>query len=143
MFDRETGVQAVLLTLGTTNCSIVKPGGTTTSTVTVIMADPSKPPESVTDAVTVWVPTLSVVEKLPPLPIAPSRFETQDRPAVRSPFSASSAVPEKAMLVPSGNEDPSTGLVIVTAGGVFANTVTVMMSEPGSPPESVTDAVIV
>ena len=87
-----------------------------------------------------------VVPNVPPVPMLPSRLEVQDRLAVNTPSSVSVAVPTKLKLVPSTTEVPEGGAVIVTIGGVFtggAVTVTLMVSEPGRPPLSVTEAVMV
>ena len=122
---------------------IVTVGGVFALTVTVIDALAVNPMESLTEAVIVWFPTERTAEKEPPVPMAPSREEVQARLAVRSPSSASVAVPAKLMLVPSANVLPSSGAVMVTVGDVFELTVTVIESLPAKPPESVTKAVIV
>ena len=65
------------------------------SIVTVTLSELVRPPESVTEAVIVCVPTERTVENAPPEPIGPSRLEFQVRLLVRLPSSASLAVPEK------------------------------------------------
>ncbi len=105
-------------------------------TVTLMEADPLRPPLSLTEAVMVWVPAESVLEKDPPLPIKPSKVETQLNPKVRSPSSGSLAAPAKLIEVPLSKTEPSTGAVIVTEGAAL--TVTVMEAEPLKPPLSVT-----
>lgn len=69
-------------------------------TTTVMEALPVRPPESLKEAVMVCVPTLSTALKEPPVPISPSRLEVQARLPVRSPSSASVAVPVKLMERP-------------------------------------------
>ena len=64
-------------------------------TVTVILSVPIRPPESVTEAVIVWVPMDRPDEKDPPEPITPSMLDVQTRLPVRLPSSKSLAVPEK------------------------------------------------
>lgn len=49
-------------------------------TVILLEALTVLPPESVTEAVMVWLPSLRVVEKLPPLPICPSISEVYAHP---------------------------------------------------------------
>ncbi len=73
-------------------------------TVTVILGGVTglKPPLSVTVAVIVCTPTLSVPEpKISPDPITPSRLDNQLRFALRAPSYASLALPLKVMLLPS------------------------------------------
>ena len=61
-------------------------------TVTVKLVLAERPAPSVTVAVTVCVPWLSVVRvKVPPVPSAPSRLEAQTSRAVTSPSSGSEA----------------------------------------------------
>jgi hypothetical protein len=88
-------------------------------TVTVIEALPVRPPESVTEAVMVCVPSLSTALKEPPVPIWPSRLEVQTRLLVRLPSSVSVAEPEKLMEVPEAKLAPSAGLVMLTVGAVL------------------------
>src|SRR3990172_11210926 len=72
--------------------------GAAAFTITVIAAEPCKPPLSVTDAVIVWVPTDRVlVENDPPAPMLPFTLEVHARLAVRFPSSASVAVPVNVM----------------------------------------------
>ncbi len=114
-------------------------------TVTVTEAEPVTPCASLTDAVTVWLPSVSeaaVTEA--PVPKAPSRDEVQVSWALRSPPPASLAVPVKVTLVPDVTVVPPEGAVIVTVGApAAALTVTVIDAEPDAPCASVTDAVIV
>ena len=64
-------------------------------TVIVMAALSLNPPESVTDAVIICVPTLSVeIEKLPPFPMTPSRSELQLRAAVSVALLSSASVAE-------------------------------------------------
>src|SRR3972149_3864143 len=86
-------------------------------TVTETLALATFPPESVTVAVMVWVPLLSVLEKLPPVPICPSLLEVQTREFVRFPSLASLAVPAKLMIAPALKVEPVVGLVMATVGG--------------------------
>ena len=102
------------------------------------------PPKSVTEAVIVWVPIDRPEEKEPPEPITPSILEVQTRLPVRSPSSASLAVPEKFTVSVEVYVLPFPGDLTLTVGGVFdPPTVTVTLSEPVRPLESVTEAVIV
>ena len=89
-------------------------------TVTVMEALFVLPPESVTDAVIVCVPLVNVREKLPPVPIVPSRLEVQTSFAVRSPSSGSDAEPEKETAVLAVNTALFAGFVICTVGGALA-----------------------
>ena len=59
------------------------------------------PPESLTEAVIVCVPTLRTNEGFPPEPIPPSMLEFQLRLPVRSPSSVSLAEPVNETSVPS------------------------------------------
>lgn len=74
---------------------IITKGGMLKPTVIVMLSDPVRPPESVTEAVIVCVPTERPVKKAPPEPITPLMLEVQTRLAFRLPSSASLAVPEK------------------------------------------------
>ena len=112
-------------------------------TVTVMEAVVVAPAESVTRAVMVWVPLLRVFEKVPPVPIWPSRLEFQVKFAVKLPFSTSEAEPENVTVAPKGNEAPVAGLLIVTVGGLFAATVMETEAVVVLPAESVTRAVMV
>jgi hypothetical protein len=108
------------------------------------MSELVSPPESVTLAVIVCVPTDRPVEKNPPEPIEPSRFELQARLLVKLPSSKSLAQPWKFKVATEVYVLPSAGEVIVTVGGVLnPPTVIVILSESGNPPESLTEAVIV
>ena len=69
-------------------------------TVIVTAALPVSPPESVTEAVTVWVPGVRLFEKLPPVPSALSRLEVHASLAVRLPSCVSVAEPVKGIAVP-------------------------------------------
>src|SRR5205809_782749 len=99
------------------------------------------PVESVTLAVMVCVPLLKLLAKLPPVPICPSRVELNLNFAVRLPSCRSDALPEKLTVAPYGKEEPVAGLLIVTAGGLLADTVTVVEAEAMLPAASVTLAV--
>ena len=88
-------------------------------TVTVIEAEPVRPPLSVTEAVTVCTPTVSaLVENEPPVPIWPWRSEVQviDPVTAAASSSASVAPPAKAMLSPSVASGSLAGAVMVTTG---------------------------
>ncbi len=89
------------------------------STTTVMEALPVSPPESVTEAVIVCVPSLSTALKEPPVPICPSRLEVQTRLLVRLPSSASAAAPEKLIEVPEEKLALFAGLLMLTVGGVL------------------------
>ena len=91
---------------------------------------PARPPESVTAAVIVCVPTLSTTEKAPPPPIAPSRSEVHDKLAVRSPSSTSLAEATNAILAPSPNKAPLAGLLISTAGAWLDSAFVSTTSDP-------------
>ena len=110
--------------------------------VTVMLSESDSPPESVTLAVIVCVPTDRPVEKDTPEPIMPSMLEVQVRLPLRFPSSASAAVPEKLTNATGEWLLPFVGTVIVTTGAVLV-IVTVMLSVPDRPPESVTVVVIV
>ena len=97
--------------------------------VTVIMSLSESPPASVTDAVIVCVPTLSVdVEKPAPEPMLPSRSDDHDRLTLISPSSVSFAVPVKFTVSPAVNVEPLAGAVIDTVGAVFAVTLSRTLS---------------
>ena len=83
-----------------------------------VLAELVRPPESVTEAVIVWLPADSpAVEKDPPDPITPLMFEVHVRLVVRLPSSASAAVPLNLIVSPTANELPAAGAVITVAGG--------------------------
>jgi hypothetical protein len=111
-------------------------------TVTVIESDPGLLLLSVTDAVIVWVPADRLLLNEPPAPIVPSILDVQLSDPVSVPSSVSVALPAKLMLAPSGKLEPSLGDEIATDGESLV-TVILIASEPGNPPESVTEAVIV
>ena len=79
---------------------------------------------------------------LPPVPRAPSTSELHSIEAVRSPSSASSAVPANVSSVPSTTV-VSLGAVIITVGASSGTTVTVIDVVSVRLPASTTDAVIV
>lgn len=105
--------------LGVMPVTVTSAGGGDALTVTETDALPVKPPLSVTDAVIVCVPTLSVREKLPPVPICPSRLDVHTRLAVRFPSCVSLAEPENEIVAPSAKVEPLAGLLIVTLGAVL------------------------
>src|SRR2546422_403583 len=73
-------------------------------------ADAVRPPLSVTLAVRVCTPALSVERvRLPPVPSAPSRLEGQGTAAGRLPSSRSVALPERVTGVPWTDRAPSAG----------------------------------
>src|SRR6185503_4895834 len=84
----------------------------------------------------------ALVEKVGPLPIWPSRSDTQRSDAERSPSVASRAPPEKMTPVPTTGVAPAAGAVMVTAGAV-GDTVSAIEAVAVAPSESVTVAVIV
>jgi len=89
---------------------VAGPAVSTTVTLSEIESLPEKPPLSVTEAVIKCVPTDSVlVENEPPLPIPPSRLHVHDKPPLRSPSSASVAVPLKSIVSSSVNEELAEG----------------------------------
>ena len=78
-----------------------------------------------------------------PVPIVPSRSDTQTSDAVTSPSSASDAVPVNVCESPWSIVMVLAGAVIVTTGAAFATIVMSITSESDAPSESITDAVIV
>ncbi len=81
---------------------------------------------------------------MPPEPMVPARLDVHERLAVRSPSSVSLAFPVKKIGLPTVKLEPSGGALMAAVGGWLGSfTVTVIMSLPGSPPVSVTDAVMV
>src|SRR5262245_42921516 len=110
-------------------------------TTTVIEALAVFPPESVTEAVMVWVPERSVVTLSEgAVPRVPSRFDDQ-RMAVMAPSSRSLAVPVNVTVAPCSNDALFAGVEIDTVGMAF--TMTVIAALVRLPPLSVTDAVMV
>ena len=113
------------------------------STVTLIVADPGNPPLSVTEAVMICVPTGSVADMDPPVPIEPPS-DVQARAAAKVILSSSVSVtePVKLIEVPSTKEAPSAGETIPSVGGEFTDgggrssmTVNVMLAAgPTVPP---------
>src|SRR5262245_17833585 len=86
-------------------------------TVMEVLALAGFPPESVSDAVIVWFPLLSVLVKLAPVPICPSLLEVHTKDDAMLPSSGSVAVPWNAMLAPAEKLEPVEGLTIDTNGG--------------------------
>jgi hypothetical protein len=84
------------------------------------------PPESVMLAVTVCVPLLRRLVKLPPVPMGPSMLDVHAIADVTLPSSASVAVAWKAIEFDVLNVAPLAGAWIEMAGGAF---VTVMVTE--------------
>ena len=79
---------------------IVTVGAVLDVIVTVMLSEAVRPPESVTEAVIVCVPAdRMAVENVLPQPIEPSMLEVQVRLPLRTPSSASLAVPEKLTKV--------------------------------------------
>ena len=112
-------------------------------TVSVMVADPTRPPVSVTVAVMRCVPSLSMlVAKVAPLARTPSRSDVHWTVEERSPSVASSAVTLKDVLASCVTVLPAAGDVMVSAGGVGVM-MTVICAVEVAPSESVTDAVIV
>jgi hypothetical protein len=88
--------------------------------VTVMDAEPGRPPGSVAVAVIVCVPTSRPdVENEPPKPIWPFRFEFHTSDEVTLPDWASVAEPVNVTDAPCANEEPFAGAEIVTTGGVL------------------------
>jgi len=79
-------------------------------TLMLVLALPGFPPESTSDAVMMWVPFVSVLVKLAPVPICPSLLEVQTRDAAMLPSSVSVAVAWKVMLAPAEKLEPVAGL---------------------------------
>src|SRR5262249_40959201 len=92
-------------------------GGDDAPTVMDVLALAGFPPESVSDAVMVWFPLVSVLLKLAPVPIWPSLLEVHTRRDAMLPSSVSVAVPWNAMLAPAEKLAPVAGLTIETNGG--------------------------
>lgn len=109
------------------------------------LSESVKPPESVTEAVIVCMPTDRLeVEIMSPEPIPPSMLDVQVRLPLRLPSSVSLAVPVKITELPDKYELPGAGEVIAIVGEVLGVVImTLMLFEPVKPPESVTEAVIV
>ena len=85
--------------------------------VRLMALEPERLPLSVTEAMILWEPAVSALEKAPPLPIGPSMLDVQAREAVRSPSSKSPALPAKLMSVLSSKVAPWLGELISTVGG--------------------------
>jgi hypothetical protein len=78
--------------------STKRPEATSSWNVTV----PMRPPASFAVATMVWTPVERFARvKLPPVPICPSRFETQRSEALTSPCSGSLAIAEKLTEAPA------------------------------------------
>ena len=109
--------------------------------VTVICAEPVTLPESVTEAVIVWVPIERLeVAKEPPVPMAPLIDEVQDRLAVRLPSSRSLAVPVKVIEVPEPTLVPVAGAVMATAGALLPPPTGMAVSQAEAGPMQVFEA---
>src|SRR5262245_35902134 len=93
-------------------CTVV--GVAVDPTVIEIVALVRLPPESVTAAVIVCEPLLSVRVKLAPAPIWPSRLDVQPRSPAMLPSSESFAVPWNRMPAPEEKLELDAGLCIVT-----------------------------
>ncbi len=94
-------------------------GGLAAVTTSVTACDPTRPVVSVARAVIRWTPAGSAREKLPPLPIWPTRFEVHRRVAVRFPSWLSLAEPENVIEDVSDTEMLFAGELIVTEGAVL------------------------
>ena len=88
-------------------------------TTSVTACDPTRPVVSLAPAVIRWTPAGSAREKLPPLPIWPTRFEVHRRVAVRFPSWLSLAEPENMIEEVSDTEMLFAGELIVTEGAVL------------------------
>lgn len=95
---------------------VIETEGGVLATVTMTDADDRRPSESVTVAVIVCVPLESFRENVPPSPICPSRFEVHTIEPVRSPSSASLALPRNATVSAVRTAAPSEGAWIETVG---------------------------
>lgn len=83
-------------------------------------SDAGAPPASVTLAVIVWVPVLSIVVDIEaPELIVPSRFELQVMEPDKSPSSGSEAVAAKVTVSPTTKAEPSSGALMTTDGKEF------------------------
>ena len=123
---------------------MVTAGGSSSRTVTCVVALAERPAVSVIDAVKVCVPRLSVARlKLPPVPTAPSRSEVHRMRAERSPSKLSVAVAAKGMGAPKANFLPSAGEVSVRTGAETLATSMVIAALPVRLPVSAARAVIV
>ena len=116
-------------------------------TVIAMVALPTAPAESLTEATMRCVPADSVlVLKERPVPMTPSRLETQARLAEMSPAS-SIALPVKVTALPTGICAPEAGAAIVTCGARLFEVepgvmVTMTKAEPVRPLLSATCAVM-
>jgi len=99
-------------------------------------------PESVTEAVIVWVPSLKITLIVSPVPSAPSRLDVHDIEVDIFPSLGSVANPINETNVPENIEDWFSGFVILIAGAPSV-IVTVIESDAKFPPLSVTAAVMV
>ena len=129
--------------------TVGKPGGATSFIVMEVVVVVVRPPESVTDAVTIWIPTdkLDVLTDAP-VPIALSMSELHWICELTTPSCRSFDVPEKTIVSPSSNELPNGGESIVNVGGLFggklsgSSTITRIVTELERPIASSTSAVI-
>ena len=97
----------------------------TASMVTVTVSEADWPALSEAEAVMVWVPTLSeLVEIEAAVPRLPSRSEDQLMEELMLPSSASSAVPLKVTVVPSGKVEPLAGAEMLKVGAWLADWLT-------------------
>ena len=104
-------------------------GRTTTET----RACPVRPEESVTDAVTLWVPARSVEVEMPgPVPSGPSRLELHLSAPLRLPSSTSVALPWQTSVPPTMRVVPSGGAVIATTGALPRSVTTSLGAGPAS-----------
>src|SRR5262249_3914457 len=75
------------------------------------------------DAVMVWVPERRFVRvMLAPVPREPSRLDVQVMPALRSPSSASEAVPAKVIASPGLETEPVAGAMMRMGGATWTGT---------------------
>ncbi len=87
------------------------------------------------------MPTDKVTETVPPLPKSPSIEEFQLIELVRSPSSASEAMPLKEIDVPSSTAVPSVGAVMLTLGTVLNSPVVKVHTGPAVVPEELTSSI--
>src|SRR2546425_12648237 len=103
--------------------------------VTLMLAEPLRPPLSATEAVIVWVPADRVLTEMePPVPSGPSKFEFHWIAELRLPCSVSLAAAAKLMDAPVAKVDPLAGVLMLTAGGVLADPLSVKLARPKRSP---------
>ena len=116
-------------------------GTTATTTLALVVA----PSASVTDAVSVWVPTDRLgTTSVAPVPRAPSRLDAQRTVAPRFPSSGSAATAPRRTGLAVSRLVCGAGATIAIAGGTLGGRTTIVRSAcPVRPPASVAAAVTV